>query len=319
METLLEIDNLKTYFYLDNGIAKVIDGVFLEIEKGNLLSLVGESGCGKTMLALSILNLVPPPGKIVEGEINFEGKNLRSFSEKDWQTLRGKEFAMVFQEPLTSLNPVLSIGYQMTEMLNFHLKMDKKEAQIRAIELLEEVGLSNPQIVFKSYPHKLSGGMLQRVMIAMSLSCHPKLLILDEPTTALDTTIQAQILDLILKIKNETQLTIILITHDLAIVEELADEIAIMYSGKIVELAKTKELLYNPVHPYTQGLLACVPKMDNPKGFLKTIPGQVIDPINKPLGCPFYSRCERRSDICIEKFPDKTKIVEKHWVWCHHL
>jgi len=318
MENLLEVKDLKTYFYLERGLAKVIDGISLEIKKGEFLALVGESGCGKTMFALSLLNLVPCPGRIVEGEIIFAGENLRKISAEKWQSFRGKEISIVFQEPLSSLNPVLSIGYQMMEMLRLHLKMDKEEAKEKAKELLVNVGLPNPEWILESYPHQLSGGMRQRVLIAMSLSCNPKFLILDEPTTALDVTIQAQILNLILKIKKESQLTALFITHDLAIVEEIADRIAIMYSGKIVELSETKELFNNPIHPYTQGLLNCIPILDRPRIFLKTIPGQVPEPLDRPEGCPFHPRCERKIERCSEEFPEERKITDTHSVWCYN-
>ncbi|MCM8783396.1 MAG: ABC transporter ATP-binding protein [Candidatus Omnitrophica bacterium] len=319
MDKLLEIKNLKVYFYSNGGITKVIDEVSLDIKRGEFFAVVGESGCGKTMLALSILNLVPSPGRIVEGNIVFEGKELINFSERDWQSLRGKDIAMVFQEPLTSLNPVLSVGTQIVEMLVFHLKMDKREARLRAIDSLRNVGFDQPEVLLDSYPHQLSGGMRQRAMIAMSLCCNPKLLILDEPTTALDTTIQAQILELIFRIKREFQLTSLFITHDLAIVEEIADRVGIMYLGKIVETGKVEEIFQNPKHPYTQKLLACFPELSKPKTFLNAIPGQVPDILNRPLGCPFHPRCEKRVGICDKEFPETSEITESHWVWCHNF
>ncbi|MCM8765571.1 MAG: ABC transporter ATP-binding protein [Candidatus Omnitrophica bacterium] len=317
-ESLLEIKNLKVYFYLEEGIARVLEGISLGIKEGEFFALVGESGCGKTIFGLSILNLVPAPGKIVEGEINFAGKNLRSLSKKDWQALRGKEITMVFQEPLAFLNPVLSIGVQMTEMLNTHLKMNKREARLKALELLKNVGLAHPALIWESYPHQLSGGMRQRVMIAMSLSCGPKFLILDEPTTALDTTIQAQILELILRIKKETRLTALFITHDLAIVEGIADKVAIMYLGKLVETGKTEEIFQNPFHPYTRKLFACLLELNRPKTFLNAIPGQVPEAINRPAGCPFHPRCERKIEICVKEFPPETESSETHRVWCYN-
>ncbi|MCM8778411.1 MAG: ABC transporter ATP-binding protein [Candidatus Omnitrophica bacterium] len=318
MENLLEIKNLNVYFCLENRVARVLEGVSLEIKSGEVLALVGESGCGKTVLGLSILKLVPPPGRIVGGEIIFAGKDLLGLSEREIQNLRGKEIAMVFQEPLTSLNPVLSIGYQMREMFIFHLKISKKEAQQRAEELLSRVGFSQPEVILESYPHQLSGGMRQRAMLAMNLSGNPKFLILDEPTTALDTTIQAQILELILKIKKEMRLTALFITHDLAIVKEIADKVAIMYLGKIVEIGKTAEIFQNPFHPYTQRLFACLLELNEPRTLLKTIPGQVPQAINRPSGCPFHPRCERKLEVCIEEFPPETKITESHLVWCHN-
>lgn len=315
MDNLLEIRNLKTYFYLENGVAKVIEDVLLEIREGETLALVGESGCGKTVLALSILNLVLPPGKIVEGQINFQGKNLLELSYKELQMRRGKDMAMVFQEPLSSLNPVLTVGYQITESLVYHLSLTKEKAKERAIELLEKVELPQPAMRFYDYPHQLSGGMRQRVCLAMALSCNPKLLILDEPTTALDVTIQAQILGLIKRIKAE-KISIILITHDLAIVQDLADKVAIMYAGKILEEALASEIFKSPVHPYTFGLLNSVPDLEHPKKLLKAIPGIVPEPINKPPGCPFHPRCERRIEPCDKNFPEETKVSQTHSVWC---
>ncbi|MGE4356984.1 MAG: ABC transporter ATP-binding protein [Candidatus Omnitrophota bacterium] len=318
MDNLLEINNLKVNLYSEGRVATVIDGISLNIKKGEFLALVGESGCGKTMLALSLLQLVPPPGRIVEGDIIFEGRNLRNISEKELRYLRGKEISIVFQEPLTSLNPVLSIGIQMAEMLIFHLGMNKEEARSKAKGLLSSVGLPNPEILLDSYPHQLSGGMRQRVMIAMGLSCKPKLLVLDEPTTALDMTIQAQILELILKIKKEMQLTSLFITHDLAIVEEIADRLAIMYLGKIMELGKTELIFQNPLNPYTQKLFACLPELSKPRTFLNVIKGQVPEVANRPAGCPFHPRCERKIGICDKRFPEAFEISPHHWVWCHN-
>lgn len=318
MENLLEIKNLRTYFYLEDGVARVIDDVSLEIGWGETVALVGESGCGKTMLALSILNLIPAPGKIVEGEINFEGRNLLELSDKELQVIRGKDIALVFQEPLSSLNPLFSVGFQITESLIYHLAWNKRQAQENAVELLKRVELPQPGQRFYDYPHQLSGGMRQRAMIAMALSCNPRLLILDEPTTALDVTIQAQILDLIKRIKGEQNISIILITHDLAIVQDLANRVAIMYAGKIVERASAADIFKYCAHPYTFGLLSSVPDLEHPKKSLKAIPGVVPEPINKPSGCPFHPRCERRIEPCDNNFPDESRITETHWVWCYN-
>jgi len=318
MRNLLSIKNLRTYFYLEQGVARVIDDISLKVEETETVALVGESGCGKTILALSILNLVPPPGKIVEGIIEFQGKDLLSLSEREFQSLRGKEIAMVFQEPLSSLNPVLTIGFQIIESLVYHLNLSQEEAKEKAIKLLKEVELPKAELLFYNYPHQLSGGMRQRVMIAIALSCEPKLLILDEPTTALDVTIQAQILELIKKIKEEKKLSVILITHDLAIVQDLAERVEIIYAGKIVEQASSSEIFSSPSHPYTLGLLNSIPDLEHSKERLKAIGGIVPEPINKPKGCPFHLRCERKIEFCDKDFPQITQISSAHFVWCYN-
>ncbi len=316
MDNLLEIKNLKTYFYLEGAVSRVIDDVSLDVRQGETVALVGESGCGKTMLALSILNLVPSPGKIVKGAINFQGRNILELSAKELQGIRGKDIAMVFQEPLSSLNPVLSVGHQIAESLVYHLGLNKEDAKAKTIELLGKVEIPEPNLRFYDYPHQLSGGMRQRAMIAMAMSCGPRLIIWDEPTTALDTTIQAQILDLIEQVKDEHNLASILITHDLAIVQDLADRVAIMYAGKVVELASTTEIFQSFVHPYTSGLFNSVPDLNHPKKLLKAIGGAVPESVNKPTGCPFHPRCERRDKPCDKEFPQETKINPTHSVWC---
>jgi len=318
MDNLLSVRNLRTYFHLEEGVARVIDDVSLEVGRGQTTALVGESGCGKTMLALSILNLVPGPGKVVGGQIFFQEKNLLKLSDKEFQTLRGKDIAMVFQEPMSSFNPVLTVGFQIAESLIYHRNLSKEEATEEAINLLKKVEIPEPDLRFHDYPHQLSGGMRQRAMIAMGLSCKPKLLILDEPTTALDVTIQAQVLDLVKKIKEEEKLTIVLITHDLAIVEDLAEKVAIMYAGRIVETGSIKEIFLGCRHPYTGGLLASVPDLAHPREFLKAIRGTVPEPLNKPGGCPFHPRCERRIEPCDKAFPAEIRITETHSVGCYN-
>jgi oligopeptide/dipeptide ABC transporter ATP-binding protein len=315
---LLGVRNLKVYFYPGNEISKVVDDVSLDVSGGQTVALVGESGCGKTVFSLALLNLVPSPGKIVGGLVNFQGKNLLESTGNELQNIRGKEIAMVFQEPLSSFNPLFTVGFQICESLVGHLALNKEEARTKAIEILDKMELPQAELRFSDYPHQLSGGMRQRAMIAMGLACKPKLLILDEPTTALDVTIQAQIIDLIKEIKEEEEMSIILITHDLAIVEDLADKVAIMYAGKIVEIARTQEIFRACVHPYTLGLLRLVMDLEQPKKTLKSIPGAVPDLRHKPSGCPFHPRCERRIEPCNKEFPQETKINETHSVWCYN-
>ena len=262
-ESLLRVDDLKTYFYTEEGVVKAVDGVTFDIEPGEILGLVGESGCGKTVSALSILRLIPmPPGRIVGGSVHFEGDDLAKMDEDEIRHIRGNKIAMIFQEPMTSLNPVLTIGRQLTETLELHLKMDRSAATQRAIELLEMVGIPEARSRINDYPHQFSGGMRQRVMIAMALSCNPKLLLADEPTTALDVTIQAQILELLTRLTRELGTAVIIITHNLGVVARYADRVNVMYAGKIVEAATALELYHEPRHPYTLGLLKSVPRLD---------------------------------------------------------
>ncbi len=318
MNNLLEVKNLKTYFDTERGVARVVDNVNLAISEAENLALVGESGCGKTMFSLSVLNLVPSPGKIVSGEILFQEKDLLKLSSGEIQKIRGKDIAMVFQEPLSSLNPLLTAGSQVSESLTYHLGLSNKEAMRRTIELFEDVEMPNPLAKFYDYPHQLSGGMRQRVMIAMALSCKPQLLILDEPTTALDVTIQAQILDLLAKIKQEHGMSFLLITHDLAIVSNIADRVAIMYAGRIVEEGRVGEIFNSSCHPYTRGLLGSVPDLRQPKRQLKAIAGTVPDFIDLPSGCPFHNRCDRRIEQCEKDFPIEAKLSDTHSVWCYN-
>ncbi len=322
--SLLEIKDLKTYFFLKEGLLKAVDGVSLQIEEGETLGLVGESGCGKSVLALSILRLVQePPGKILSGEVLLDGRNILSLPSREMRRIRGKEVSMIFQDPMTSLNPVLMIGYQISEAFRLHRGFKKYQAWNNSIEMLRLVGIPSPNKRAYEYPHQMSGGMRQRTMIAMALSCSPKLLIADEPTTALDVTIQAQVLELINNVKNY-KTSILLITHDLGVVAEMADRVIVMYSGKIVENATVKDLFKNPLHPYTQGLLKSIPRIDigatnaPPSKLLHEIPGNVPNPINLPDGCIFAPRCFRVTSICREEMPDLKDTGTNHWVRCWH-
>jgi oligopeptide/dipeptide ABC transporter ATP-binding protein len=310
MSVLLEVKNLRTYFFAGSDVIKAVDDVSFCIHEGELLGLVGESGCGKSVTALSIMRLVPPPGKIVSGEINLKGENLVKVSEERMREIRGDSIAMIFQDPMTSLNPVYTVGEQIAEVLRLHRKMNRKEAWEKAIEAMKEVAIPDPARRAKDYPHQLSGGMRQRVMIAMALACDPDILIADEPTTALDVTIQAQILELLEKLRRERKLAVLLITHDLGVVAEVADRVCVMYTGKIVEEAPTSEIFENPRHPYTQGLLRSVPMLlfeANKKTHrLETIEGTVPNLRHLPSGCHFAPRCKFKQEIC-----EKTEIPLK--------
>jgi oligopeptide transport system ATP-binding protein len=295
---LLEVQGLKTQFFTREGVVHAVDGISYSLDTGKTLGIVGESGCGKSVNALSIMRLIPdPPGKIVEGTILFEGKDLITFSEREMQEIRGNQISMIFQDPMTSLNPVLRIGTQITEGIRLHLGLDKKQATERAVELLEAVGMPDARGRLRDYPHQFSGGMRQRVMIAMALSCEPKLLIADEPTTALDVTIQAQILALLERLQDRFGMSILLITHDLGVVAGVSDDVVVMYAGRIVEQADTEELFANPQHPYTQALLASIPRLDDAgRHRLANIPGLPPDLVEPPPGCAFSPRCRFRKD-----------------------
>jgi oligopeptide/dipeptide ABC transporter ATP-binding protein len=318
-DNLLKIKNLRTYFFTRRGIVKAVDGVDMEAKKGKLTALVGESGCGKSVTGLSIMGLIPSPvGKIVEGEILFEGNDLAKLNYKEMVDLRGKDISMIFQEPMTSLNPVLTIGRQVGEPLRIHSSLSPEEINERVLSILDLVGIPEPHSRLKSYPHQLSGGMRQRVMIAMALICRPKLLIADEPTTALDVTIQAQILDLMLELMKKINTSIILITHDLGVVAEVCDEVNVMYAGKIVEKGDVFSIFDNPSHPYTWGLLRSIPRIEK-KGKAKklyTIKGMVPNLIDPPPGCRFADRCDKARGICCEEEPPFTTIEEGHFVKC---
>lgn len=317
MTGLLQVENLKTYFYTEDGIIRAVNGVDFSIDKKQTIGLVGESGCGKSVTALSIIKLVPsPPGKIVEGKLWFEGKDLLTYPETKMKAVRGNDISIIFQEPMSSLNPVYTIGNQIMEILLLHQDVNKKEAREKTIEMLNTVGIAQAHRIIDEYPHQLSGGMRQRVMIAMSLTCNPKLLIADEPTTALDVTIQAQILDLMNKLKDEFQTGIIFITHDLGVVAEMADEVVVMYGGMVVEHAGTFEIFDTPLHPYTIGLQNSIPDLNSPKSRLQVIKGSVPNPINMPPGCSFNPRCDKAMDICSYNIPALKKINNNHKVRC---
>lgn len=319
-ERLLEVKDLRTYFYTEDGVVPAVDGISFSLEKGKTLGIVGESGCGKSVTSLTVMRLVAsPPGKIVSGEIIFEGKDLLKLTEKDMRKVRGNEISMIFQEPMTSLNPVFTIGDQICEAILLHQKVTKKQARLQAIELLKKVGIPSAERRIDDYPHQMSGGMRQRVMIAMALSCNSKLLIADEPTTALDVTIQAQILDLMKKVRNDFKASIMLITHDLGVVADLADDVIVMYAGKIAEKAAVRHIYKNPKHPYTQGLLGSIPKLNETKERLHVIEGTVPNPFCMPEGCRFNPRCRYAKDICIVKQPPLMKVAENHEAACWML
>jgi oligopeptide/dipeptide ABC transporter ATP-binding protein len=316
---LLQIKGLKTYFHTEAGTAKAVDGVSFDIMPGEVVGLVGESGSGKSVTALSILRLIPdPPGRIMEGSILFKGQDLLKLSWEDIRKIRGREISMIFQEPMTSLNPVFTIGMQIMEVVLHHEKISKKDAFDRSVEMLKLVGIPDPASRMHDYPHQYSGGMRQRVMIAMALACNPSLLIADEPTTALDVTIQAQILELMLKIKDERKdAAILLITHNLAVVAETCHRVIVMYGGKIQEIASVHELFRNPLHPYTQGLLASLPTVDGEKQKrLRTIPGNVPSIMDLPVGCKFVTRCPVKLDRCAITEPELIEVSPGHWVRC---
>ncbi len=304
MPHLLEVKNLRTQFPTRAGLVKAVDGVSFSIGEGELLGLVGESGCGKSITALSIMRLISPPGKIVGGSIRFRDEDLITASEDRLREIRGNDIAMIFQDPMTSLNPVFRVGEQIAEALRLHRQLDRRQAWTAAIEAMKEVSIPSPERRVNDYPHQLSGGMRQRVMIAMALACNPELLIADEPTTALDVTIQAQILELMDELRRTRKLAVLLITHDLGVVAEVADRVCVMYTGKIVEESAVNELFADPKHPYTRGLLRSVPKLTDAgaaKAFrLQTIDGTVPSPTNLPFGCHFAPRCEHRMDVCTE-------------------
>jgi peptide/nickel transport system ATP-binding protein len=318
MDKLLEIKNLRTYFYTEDGVVPALDGVDFYIKPGETLGIVGESGCGKSVTSLSILQLIPkPPGKIMEGsQIFFEGQDLLGLQEQDMRKIRGNKISMIFQEPMTSLNPVFKIGDQLSEVLVLHQGMNKHQAREKSIEMLKLVGISRPEKIVDEYPHSLSGGMRQRVMIAMALACNPKLLIADEPTTALDVTIQAQILELMKKLKSDFNASVMLITHNLGVVAETCQRIIVMYAGRVVEEGDVYSLFEDPKHPYTQGLLKSVPSIENKQEKLDSIPGMVPNPLNMPKGCKFEPRCSKALEICKSQEPGLTSLGEERGVRC---
>ncbi|WP_270171128.1 ABC transporter ATP-binding protein [Paenibacillus sp. SYP-B4298] len=316
MEHLLEVKDLRTYFKTAEGIVPSVNGVSFTVERGETLAIVGESGSGKSVTSMSILGLVASGGKVVGGEIWFEGQNLLKLPKRALRQLRGNEMSIIFQEPMTSLNPVFTIGNQLDEALRVHQKLSRSEARQRSIEMLERVGIAGAEKVARRFPHQLSGGMRQRVMIAMALACKPKLLIADEPTTALDVTIQAQILKLIGELSKEQQTGVILITHDLGVVAELADKVAVMYAGEIVEQASVYDLFRRPLHPYTIGLLGSLPSLHQQQERLASIPGSVPNLLHKPAGCPFHPRCPYADESCTQHKPRLEEKQPGHYASC---
>jgi oligopeptide/dipeptide ABC transporter ATP-binding protein len=316
---VLAVEDLKTYFNTDDGIVKAVDGISFTLHKGETLGIVGESGCGKSVSCLSIMNLIPsPPGKIVSGEVNFLGKNILDLDKTEIREIRGRRISMIFQDPMTSLNPFLRISTQMTETISLHQSTGKTASREKAIEMLRLVGIPNPGKRIDHYPHQFSGGMRQRVMIAMALSCNPEILIADEPTTALDVTIQAQILDIMKELSVKTNTSVILITHDLGVVAGMCESVCVMYAGKIIEKAPARDLFNDPKHPYTMGLIQSVPRIDKPqKDRLFSIQGQPPDLIDLPDACPFHPRCSYVMDICREKFPGEIYLPGPRSVCCY--
>src|SRR4030043_76695 len=315
---ILKVNNLKTYFFTRRGVVKAVDGVEFELKHGECLCLVGESGCGKTVTALSILRLFDsPPGEIVDGQIRYESLNLTTCSSKQMRQIRGKDIAIVFQEAQSALNPVLTIGDQIMEQIKLHLPVDDGRAKDRATTLLGEIGIPSAERVLSYYPHQLSGGMKQRVLIAMGLSCDPQIFLADEPTTAVDVTIKAQILDIFRELKASRQMSTIFITHDLAVVAEIGDRAVVMSGGKDGETAPVSEIIDNPKHPYTSGLIECLPDIAKSKGRLASIPGTTPNPIEMPKGCSFHPRCPKAMKICSQQEPPETTISKEHKVNCH--
>jgi oligopeptide/dipeptide ABC transporter ATP-binding protein len=317
---LLEVKNLKTYFYTEDGVVRAVDGVDFSVYPGEVLGIVGESGCGKSVTSLSIMRLISIPGKIIEGEINFDGKNLVAASEEDMMQVRGNRISMIFQQPQSALNPVFRAGDQISEVLNIHQDFGKEAGRERAVELLKLVGIPEPERRADAFPHELSGGMAQRVMIAMALACVPDLLIADEPTTALDVTIQAQILDLMRDMRKQLGSAMILITHDLGVIAEMANRVVVMYAGEIVEESPVSSLFDKPLHPYTQGLIGSIPVLGEIRERLDVIPGSVPNLINLPQGCRFAPRCRARVEhnltVCTDQHPGLIEVSEGHKVRC---
>ncbi len=317
MDTLLKIEGLTTEFMTDEGSARAVDGAGFEIGYGETVGLVGESGCGKSVTALSIMRLISdPPGRITNGSILFEGRDLLSLTEKEMRKIRGNEIAMIFQEPLTSLNPVFTCGEQIREAISLHQRVGRKQSHEKAVEMLCLVRIPDPEQRYYSYPHQMSGGMRQRVMIAMALSCQPKLLIADEPSTALDVSVQAQIMELLVDLKEEMSMSVLLITHDLAVVAQMAEKVIIMYAGTAVEQAPVRELFSDPQHPYTRGLLASIPRLNSGVSRLPVIDGKVPDPLRLPPGCRFSDRCSKRESRCFRQEPPMFRTGEQHFVKC---
>lgn len=318
-KTLLQVENLRTYFHTFRGVVKAVDGISFSLDEGQVLGIVGESGSGKSVTSFSVLKLVESPGVVESDHIYFHGEDISAKSEKEMMKIRGKDISMVFQDPMTSLNPLYTIEKQITEMLDLHQKgMTKKQKQERCVELLRMVGIPNPESRLKSYPHQFSGGMRQRVIIAIALAADPKLIIADEPTTALDVTIQAQILKLMERLVKEQNASLILITHDLAVVSQMADRILVMYCGKIVESGSRDDIIHRSAHPYTVGLLNSIPRMWEEQRRLDSIPGMVPSMLDLPQGCYFAPRCKHCRELCRVKAPEDRQIAEGHIVSCHY-
>lgn len=319
-ENLLSVKNLKTYFRTEAGEAKAVDGVSFDIDRGETLGLVGESGCGKSVTSLSVMRLIPePPGKTVGGEIRYRGQDLVQISDDDMRKVRGNDIAMIFQEPMTSLNPVFTCGYQIDEAVILHQGLNPTQAREKTVEMLKLVGIPDPEQRANEYPHQLSGGMRQRVMIAMALSCNPDVLIADEPTTALDVTIQAQILELLEKLQTELGMAVLMITHDLGVIAEVADRVAVMYAGKVVEMSEVNRIFKTPRHPYTIGLLESIPKLNEQKETLSVIPGTVPEATRFPVGCRFAPRCSQADDVCLREEPPLLAIEEDEVAGTHQV
>lgn len=314
---LLKVENLKTQFFTEEGLVRAVDGVSFSLERGKVLGIVGESGSGKSVMSLSIMKLVPYPGKIVEGKIYFEGKDITNASDAEMRKIRGNNISMIFQDPMTSLNPVFKIGFQLIEAVTIHQNVSAREAKELAVKLLSEVGIPDPEEAINRYPHEFSGGMRQRVMIAMALINNPDILIADEPTTALDVTVQAQILDLMRKLQKEFDSSIILITHDLGVVAEMSDEVIVMYAGRIFEKGTVEDIFYRSKNPYTYSLLRSIPRLDADQKKLTPIKGNPPSLINLPSGCPFNPRCDFAKDVCREKQPELLKVGDGHFSYCH--
>lgn len=319
MNPFLTVKNLKVHFNTYDGVVKALDGVTFEMYEGETFGLVGETGCGKTVTALSILKLLPENGRIIEGQIQLRGENLLEKSEEEMRELRGRKMTMIFQDPAVSLNPVFTIGEQITRVIMIHQHLSKSEAEARAIEAFKLVALPEPEKALKSYPHELSGGMQQRVMIAMALSSDPDLLIADEPTSAVDVTIQAQILKRLHEIKNQRRVAILLVTHNMGIVAENCDRLGVMYAGAVIEIGVVRQILKTPYHPYTKGLLAAIPKPETRRKRLSIIKGSIPDLINRPQGCTFFPRCPYATEICRENKPDIEEVESGRYVACHHI
>jgi len=316
-EAILKIEGLKTHFYTEAGIVKAVDNVSFEIKKGESLGLVGESGSGKTVTALSVLRIIPKPGRIVEGKIIFKGKDLAEYSEKEMQKLRGTEIAIIFQDPSSSLNPVYTVETQLRDILLAHETLTKEECRKKILELLNLVGIPEAELRMREFPHQFSGGMKQRVAIARALALHPELLFADEPTTSLDVTIQAQVLDLLEQLKENLNMSLVMITHDMGIIAKMTTRVVVMYAGNVCEIARTGELFEQPRHPYTALLLAAVPRLDMKKT-LSIIPGNIPNLIEPPTGCRFHPRCKYASDKCKQTPPELIEIGPEHFIACHN-